>query len=119
MDLYRYFHPHHNPRLRAVAIRLQELIELRSGAIELRHAVSSSLRRDPESERLKRVKVLLAEVIEELNKATDAHPGDSYDTLLQLMRERRKAPGWENWVSLLESSLELMEEKLKRRVGNG
>lgn len=101
-----------------MALRLQELIELRSGAVELRHAVSSSLRRQPDSERLKRIKSLLAEVIEELNTATDEHSGDSYDTLLQLMRERRKAPGWENWVSLLESSLELVGEKLKRRVGN-
>ena len=119
MDLYRYFHPHHNPRLRGVALRLQELIELRSGTVELRHALSSALRREPNSVRLKRVKVLLTEVIDELNAATDEHPGDSYEALLQLMTERRKAPGWENWVSLLESSLELVEGKMQRRVVGG
>jgi hypothetical protein len=39
MDIYRYFHPHHNPRLRTTPIRLQELNELEEAARELRRAI--------------------------------------------------------------------------------
>ncbi len=39
MDLYRYFHPHHNPRLLLVPLRLQELGELEQAAAELKKAV--------------------------------------------------------------------------------
>ena len=39
MDLYRYFHPHYNPRLRNVGVRLQELGELEQAAMELHKAI--------------------------------------------------------------------------------
>ncbi len=39
MDLYRYFHPHHNPRLLRTPLRLQELGELEQAASELKKAI--------------------------------------------------------------------------------
>ena len=39
MDLYRYFHPHHNPRLTHTPVRLQEIGELEQAATELKKAI--------------------------------------------------------------------------------
>ena len=43
MDLYRYFHPHYNPRLRKVPLRLQELAELEQKQSELALDYSNNL----------------------------------------------------------------------------
>ena len=45
MDLYRFFHPHHNPRLNNVPIRYAELSELLQATIELRKALERAQHR--------------------------------------------------------------------------
>jgi hypothetical protein len=113
MDLYRYFHPHHNPRLRNVPIRLQELGEIEQAAIELRnavrraeirseHAPAGNITNEPFGE----VLVALDYLVDSLALINKAHPGDKIETLKEMLRERKDAPGWENWARLLQQRLE-------------
>ena len=115
MDLYRYFHPHHNPRLRNVSLRLQELCELKQAAEELKRAVERAeiraensengpIRRDHFSEIL----VALDYAVESLDVLENAHEGDSEQTMCDLLNERKDAPGWENWGRLLRQRLEIL-----------
>lgn len=117
MDLYRYFHPHHNPRLRATPMRLQELAELEQAAIELGKALKRAQIRTSRapigplnelsfSEALRAAQIL----VEQLSELTRAHPGDDRTTMKQLLRERKDAPGWETWTKLLRQRLELMQD---------
>ena len=117
MDLYRYFHPHHNPRLQKTPVRLQELAELEQAAVELTKAVKRAEIRtahapvDPLRERhFSEVLRALHYVVESLSELTGAHPGDDLKTMLELVRERKDAPGWENWTELLRQRLKLMKE---------
>lgn len=112
MDLYRYFHPHHNPRLRNVPLRLQELGELEQAAIELKRALErAELRAEItgiggiKKEHFSDVLVAIDYIAESLSTLTRAHPGDSLETMNQLLKEREEAPGWENWVRLLRQRL--------------
>ena len=120
MDLYRYFHPHHNPRLRKTSLRLQEIGELQQAASELRKAVRCAeirtenapvggLRKDHFSELL----VAMDYLVESLTTLTEAHPGDGPEVVHELLRERKDAPGWENWSRLLRQRLDLVEQSVQ------
>jgi len=118
MDLFRYFHPHHNPRLRKVPPRLQELGELELAARELQRAIQRANIRNGESSNIEFDEALLSmeSVIRTLNNLVHAHPGDSAETIGQLIEERKSIPGWENWARIVRERLEytLIE---KRAVG--
>lgn len=129
MDLYRYFHPHHNPRLRNEPLRLQELSELEQAASELKKAVKraeircqtktskeSSTEEELErtramggikKEHFSQVLVALEYVVESLSTLTEAHPGDDDEVMSKILKERENAPGWENWCCLLEQRLSM------------
>lgn len=123
MDFYRYFHPHHNPRLRSVPLRLQELGELEQAAVELVRALERAELRaeasaDPElpnsirKEHFSQVLEAARYVSETLSILTHAHPGDSPHEMQQLLRERETAPGWENWSKLVRQRLMLEGPRL-------
>ena len=117
MDLYRYFHPHHNPRLRSVALRLQELGELEQAALELRKAVKraevraeNSLEESMQKAAFAEVHTALDYVVNTLSKISEAHPGDGLETMCKLLEERKNAPGWENWSRLLNQRLKMIPQ---------
>lgn len=117
MDLYRYFHPHHNPRLRNVPLRLQELGELEQAAVELKKAVKRAEVRTSISdagpikgEHFTQLLVALEYIVESLGTLAGAHPGDDADTMVQMLDERKDAPGWENWARLLKQRLEILRQ---------
>jgi len=119
MDLIRYFHPHHNPRLRSRELRLQEVSELEQAAIELKKALrraevrSEAVEKKGETqtplrkEHFNQLQVAMEYVVESLGTLSQAHPGDETPAMYQLLEERKEAPGWENWARLLKERLEL------------
>ena len=119
MDLYRYFHPHHNPRLRSVQIRLQELCELKQSAEELKRAIeraeirAQNAPRPPiKSEHFKEILTALDYVVESLGVLEKAHPGDDDEAMKALLSERADAPGWENWGRLVKQRLSILESSV-------
>lgn len=105
MDIYRFFHPHHNPRLYRTRVRLQELGELEHAATELRKAMERAQQRTNRQPCLP----IHAEHFEDLIKAmryverslqtlVDAHPGDTSSERDALIAERAKMLGWEGWT---------------------
>lgn len=116
MDIYRFFHPHHNPRLYSAPIRQQELSELLQVATELLKAVERSKSRvkryplknlnevefEPSIDALKDVLILLQTLI-------DLHPGDSREDLADLISERAQMTGWDNWTRLLGEQLHIWD----------
>lgn len=120
MDIYRYFHPHFNPRLRSIALRQQELNELEQGAIELKRALERADTRFQNTQPTSFGLSPLGEAIESLNYVCDklsglsrAHPGDGPNALEQLAEERSAAPGWESWVRLVRERLRLIRRSLQ------
>ena len=116
MDLYRYFHPHHNPRLKNAPLRLQELGELEQAAVELKLALERAELRTSvapvggiKGEHFTDLLVGMKYVVDSLHTLTKAHPGDATATMYQLLKERENAPGWENWSRLLKERI-LMED---------
>ena len=125
MDLYRYFHPHHNPRLRKTPLRLQEVAELQQAAIELTRALkraqirmqrtSDSLEEELDTSpnaplarlgtAIEAADVLVSELIE----VTQQFDDDDLQTMRKLLNERQNAPGWETWTQLLSQRLSLEE----------
>jgi hypothetical protein len=112
MDIYRFFHPHHNPRLHNTKLRQQELGELEQAAAELRKALERAKQRTSR----RPVSRILPEHFTDLLKAVrfvemslqtlcDAHPGDTEEEMLDLIRERSEFTGWETWASLLREQL--------------
>lgn len=112
MHIYRFFQPHHNPRLLKTPIRQLELSELEQAAAELRKALERALQRC----KGKAVPPIMPEHFTDLLKAIrfvenslqtlcDAHPGDQPGILLEMIRERSELAGWETWTSLLEEQL--------------
>jgi hypothetical protein len=112
MHIYRFFQPHHNPRLLVTPIRQLELSELEQAASELRKALERAQQRTAK----KPVPPLMSEHFTDLLKAIrfvesslqtlcDAHPGDQPTTMLEMIHERRELAGWETWTSLLEEQL--------------
>ena len=116
MDLFRYFHPHFNPRLRNLPLRLIELCELSQAATELKNAVVRAQIRTANApvgaiqfDHFNDVITALEYVVESLNTLSSAHPGDSVETLQLMLKERENAAGWENWARLLRQRLELVD----------
>lgn len=112
MDLYRYFHPHHNPRLRIVPLRMQELGELEQAATELERALErAALRADNvpvgpiSSEHFEQVLIAARYLVDSLKTLTRAHPGDTPEAMTKLLDERAEAPGWETWARLVRQRL--------------
>ncbi len=112
MDIYRFFHPHHNPRLHKRRLRQQELSELEQVASELRKALERAQARSFRAP----VGRLLGEHFIDLIKAMrfvenslqtlcDAHPGDSVEDLKDLVAERETSHGWEKWTEIVSEQL--------------
>ena len=124
MDIYRFFHPHHNPRLHRTHIRMQELSELEQATSELRKALERAQQRTIR----KPVAPIMQQHFTDLIKAIrfveyslqtlcDAHPGDSEQDLVDLINERSGFTGWETWTTLLGEQLTSKNEPLTN--GNG
>jgi hypothetical protein len=112
MDIYRFFHPHHNPRLHNTPLRQQELGELVQAAAELRKALDRARKRTERrsagpiatehfSEILKAARFLETS----LQSLVDVHPGDSEDTMRALIEERSGSSGWDAWTALAREQL--------------
>ncbi len=117
MDLYRYFHPHHNPRLRSVPLRSQELAELEQGAIELAKALKRAQIRSGNApvagfatERFALVLEAAQFIVDSLSAISRSYPEDDLGVMRQLLSERKDAPGWETWTRLLKQRLQLVHE---------
>lgn len=113
MDIYRFFHPHHNPRLINTSVRQQELSELEQAAAELRKALERMQQRITR----RPVTPIMSEHFTDLIKAmnfveksmqtlSDAHKGDSIEDFRDLINERSECSGWENWSNILREQLE-------------
>ncbi len=112
MDLYKYFQPHHNPRLRSKSIRHQEIRELIEANVELGKACERAFIRQKEAplddfkkEELAKVLSYLHGSLALLEKLSDKHPGDEEEDLKTMLKERAESPGWENWARLLKERL--------------
>ncbi len=109
MDIYRFFHPHFNPRLLNIPIRQQELNDLEQAACEFKKAsqrLIQRFKRHPLKElKLRRLKKLmrLAENLEsELKLLQNEHPGDTPSTLKEMVLERFNCTGWLAWANHVE-----------------
>lgn len=112
MDIYRFFHPHHNPRLHSTPLRQQELSELEQAASELRKALERAQSRTMRKPAGAILPGHFADIIKamrfveySLQTLCDAHPGDPQSVLLDLVNERSGFSGWEAWTSLLKEQL--------------
>ena len=112
MDLYRYFHPHHNPRLRNTPIRSQELGELQQATIELKNAVKRAEVRAEQApvgqlhpDHFREIAKALDYVIDSFELIMKNHPEDGEEILQQMVAERQDAPGWESWTRLVQQRL--------------
>lgn len=112
MDIYRYFHPHHNPRLFSTPLRQQELSELEQASSELRKALERARLRTERGtpsrilpshfdDLLKAVKFIESS----LQTLCDAHEGDTLEILNELVAERRGLRGWETWARIVTEQL--------------
>ena len=117
MDIYRFFHPHHNPRLHSTRLRQQELSELEQAASELRKALERAKLRTARNPAGAIVPAHFRDIIKAMNfveaslqTLCDAHDGDDYQTLCELIRERSQLSGWEAWTSLLQEQLATQRE---------
>lgn len=125
MDLYRYFHPHHNPRLRNKPLRLQEIAELQQSVSELRKAIKRAEIRSESagdetinSSYFSQILEATDYILDVLTKLTDKHPGDEIEQLKQMIEERKDAPGWENWTRLLNQRITALEKSRNAEVAN-
>lgn len=112
MDIYRFFHPHHNPRLHSTPLRQQELSELEQAASELRKALERAQQRTTRkparpifSSHFSDIIKAMRFVENSLQTLCDAHEGDSHETLKDLINERSGFSGWEAWTSLVKEQL--------------
>lgn len=112
MDIYRFFHPHHNPRLLSTPLRQHEISELEQAASELIRALQRAKQR---CERKPSPPILPSHftdvikamdfVVRSLQTLCDAHEGDGAEVLTDLIQERSQFTGWEGWVGLLKEHL--------------
>ncbi|HMO18969.1 MAG TPA: hypothetical protein PKA63_12970 [Oligoflexia bacterium] len=123
MDLYRFFHPHHNARLRKKPLRVQEVCELQLAARELLRALEAaalrikSINRNTAEEYLKKDSSILIDsslnalelTVELLQHLIESLPEDSEKDMLELLKERENAPGWDAWRALLNERLTIFE----------
>lgn len=117
LDIYRFFHPHHNPRLHSTPLRQQELSELEQAASELRKALERAQSRTAR----RQAGLILPGHFDDILKAMrfveysmqtlcDAHPGDEKQTILDLINERSDLSGWEAWTNLLREQVSYSAE---------
>ncbi len=119
MDIYRFFHPHHNPRLHSTPLRQQELSELEQAASELRKALERAQSRTMRKPAGAILPGHFTDIIKamrfveySLQTLCDAHPGDPHNVLVDLVNERSSFSGWENWTSLLKEQLALSAQDI-------
>jgi hypothetical protein len=112
MDIYRFFHPHHNPRLVNTALRYTELSELLQAATELRKALERAQQRTGRRARPPILPEHFSDVIKasrfleaSMQTLCEVHPGDAENELEELAQERSSASGWEAWTRNVQSSL--------------
>lgn len=112
MEIYRFFHPHHNPRLITVPLRQQELSELEQAAAELRKALVRAQQRMEKKPVAPLMPQHFADIIKAMNfverslqTLCDAHPGETREQLMTLLAERDDNPGWEHWSELVKEQL--------------
>ena len=112
MDIYRFFHPHHNPRLLGTAPRQQEIGELEQAAAELLKAVQRTQQRSTRKaiapilpQHFSDIIKALQFVVSSLATLCDAHPGDTLEELGDLISERADLPGWSNWTNLVREQI--------------
>jgi len=112
MDIYRFFHPHHNPRLHSTPVRQQELSELEQAASELRKALERAQQRTVRKAAAPILPSHFVDIIKamrfvesSLETLCDAHPGDSRSHLLDMINERSAFSGWEAWTTLLSEQV--------------
>lgn len=112
MDLYRFFHPHHNPRLYSTPLRQQELSELEQFASELRKVLERAQQRVSRKPSPPIMKEHFDDIIKairfveaSLQTLCDAHAGDSPDQIMDLLTERSGFFGWEAWSGLVREQL--------------
>jgi hypothetical protein len=117
MDLYRFFHPHHNPRLRQKPLRLQEISELELAAKELLRALNRAVLRTQSTKSKVPLDFLDSAInatelsLEFLQSIVDFCDEDSEEELKELMKERINAPGWEAWCTLLSERLRSLKDR--------
>jgi len=112
MDIYRFFHPHHNPRLHSTALRQQELSELEQAASELYKALERAQQRTARKaappilpQHFADILKAMRFVVASMQTLCDSHPGDSMETLSELIRERSQFSGWEAWTNLVREQI--------------
>jgi len=112
MDIYRFFHPHHNPRLHSTPLRQQEIGELEQAASELLKAIERAQKRTSRKasppilpQHFNDIMKAMRFVVSSLETLCDAHPGDSLEALYELIQERSEFTGWESWTALLHEQL--------------
>lgn len=112
MDIYRFFHPHHNPRLHSTPLRQQELSELEQAGAELLKALDRARQRTTRKpvapilpQHFSDVIKAMRFVVNSLETLCDAHPGDSPQVLMDLIHERSEFSGWEAWTALVQEQL--------------
>lgn len=117
MDIYRFFHPHHNPRLHSTPLRQQELSELEQAASELRKALERAGHRTTRRPVAPIMPEHFADIIKaiifvekSLQTLCDAHPGDCQSSQRDLINERSSLSGWESWASLFSQQVETVED---------
>lgn len=113
MDIYRFFHPHHNPRLHSTPLRQQELSELEQAASELCKAIERAQSRTSRRavppimpEHFTDILKAMRFVAVSLQTLCSKHPGDPLSTLSDLIRERSEFSGWEAWTKLVREQVE-------------
>jgi hypothetical protein len=112
MDIYRFFHPHHNPRLHSTPLRQQEIGELEQAASELLKAIERAQKRTSRKasppilpQHFNDIMKAMRFVVSSLETLCDAHQGDSLEALYELIQERSEFTGWESWTALLHEQL--------------
>ncbi|RME58066.1 MAG: hypothetical protein D6780_07390 [Candidatus Dadabacteria bacterium] len=112
MDIYRFFHPHHNPRLHSTPLRQQELSELEQAASELRKALERAKARTSRATKGPILPSHFTDIIkamifveQSLQTLCDAHEGDTIQDLQDLINERASFGGWETWVELVRQQI--------------
>ncbi|MCO6432581.1 MAG: hypothetical protein J5J00_17145 [Deltaproteobacteria bacterium] len=126
MDIYRFFHPHHNPRLHSTPLRQQEIGELEQAASELMKALERAQKRsfrNPKPpimpEHFTDILKAMHFIVNSLQTLCDAHPGDTDGDLADLVNERSSQSGWETWTSLIKEQLGDSSRDLLTEEQNG
>jgi hypothetical protein len=112
MDIYRFFHPHHNPRLVNTALRYTELSELLQAAVELRKALERAQQRTSRQSKPPILPEHFTDIIKaqrfieaSLQTLCEVHSGDSEEELSGIAAERTSSSGWESWTRNVQAWL--------------